>query len=163
MPEKNDGQTDWGALYRAERNRIPERKISPGIDRHFAWEASNHLYPIPIQWLEHYAPAFHFSDAEIWCGRTIAEPPTASGVYFLFDGERCVYVGQTDHFWQRFEQHKRNRVRWDSHAYIEVPKFFAPAVEAYYIRRIEPALNTYYPALATYSDIVAKLGLDLEA
>jgi hypothetical protein len=150
----------WGALYEQERNREPVRQISPGINRHFQWEAWNDRHKIPINWLEHYAPAFHFSDAEISSARTTDDMPAASGVYFLFNEEACIYVGQTQCFRDRAEQHKCNFVEWTSHAYIEVPKFFAPAVEAYYIRRIGPLLNTSHPADQTYSSIVENLGLD---
>jgi hypothetical protein len=57
-------------------------------------------------------------------------------------------------------QHKRNRVRWTSHVYFEAPKMHAPDIEAYYIRRISPALNGSYPSLDNYSRMVEMLGLD---
>jgi hypothetical protein len=151
---------DWNALYRQERHREPVRQLCPGIDRHFQWEASNDQYKIPIDWLSHYASAFHFSDAEIWAARTTDDMPAASGVYFLFDGDECIYVGQTQCFRDRAEQHKRNEIQWTSHAYFEVPKSFAPAVEAYYIRRIAPWFNGSIPNDRTFSVIVDKLGLD---
>lgn len=151
---------DYEALYEYERCRAPVRELCPRVTRHFLWEGWSQEHKVPIEWLEHYARCFHFSDAEIWAARIKEEFPSACGVYFLFDDEECIYVGQTYYFSTRAEQHRANRVAWTSHSYIEVPKFHAPAVEAYYIRRLEPALNTSIPRLRTYSDIVEKLGLD---
>lgn len=164
MAEKFEGETvDWQAVYDYERHRIPVRELSPAIDRNFQWEGSNPDHPVPIKWLEHYASAFHFTDEEILAARTAADMPRASGVYFLFQGDECVYVGQARNFADRSEQHKRNGVEWSSHAYFEVPKFFAADVEAYYIRRIKPPLNASFPPSRMYSDIVKRLRLDLQA
>lgn len=161
MPEKLMREiVDYDAIYEYERHLIPTRELCPGIDRRFNWEGANKQHRIPDDWLKHYARSFHFSDSEIWAARTTADMPTASGVYFLFRGDTCIYVGQTNGFFNRAEQHKRNGVRWTSHAYLEAPKMHAPAIEAYYIRRIRPALNSSYPALTTYSRIVEELGLD---
>ena len=154
---------DWQALHDYERYKVPVRELSPVVDRHFQWEGWSESHPVPIQWLEHYAAAFHFHDAELLAARTSLHMPRASGVYFLFDGDECIYVGQTQNFWDRSEQHKAKGVEWTSHAYIEVPKFHAKEVEAYYIRRIQPPLNADYPRLRTYSDIVERLDLDRSA
>ncbi|QOY96374.1 hypothetical protein IM543_11445 [Massilia sp. UMI-21] len=161
MPENS--ATDlayWEALYQRERYREPIRELSAGVDRHFQWDCANSTQKIPIKWLEHYARCFHFSDDEIRAARTASSMPQASGVYFLFRGDVCIYVGQSQNFAARAEQHERNGFEWTSHTYIEVPKFHAPAVEAYYIRRLSPPLNGYIPRLSTYFDIVKKLGLD---
>lgn len=152
--------TDWQVIYDYERHRIPVRELSPIVDRNFAWEGWSEAHRVPIAWLEHYASAFHFHDAELLAGRTTADMPRTSGVYFLFDGDECIYVGQTQNFVERSEQHRRNGLLWTAHAYIEVPKFHAPAVEAYYIRRMRPVLNGSHPRLNTYSSIIDKLGLD---
>lgn len=163
MPEKIELEiVDYEVLYQHERHLIPVRKLCPGIDRHFAWEGANREHIVPSKWLEHYASAFHFTDAEIWAARSTLRLPTASGVYFLFDGEICIYIGQTGNFFARMMQHKRNRVRWTSHAYFEAPKMHAPDIEAYYIRRILPVMNSSYPGFQTYSRIVERLGLDSE-
>lgn len=164
MPENFEPEViDWEALYEQERQRVPVRQLCPGIRRHFGWEASNKEHKVPIEWLKHYALAFHFSDEEIFASRTTDAMPAASGVYFLFHESTCIYVGQTKCFRDRAEQHRDNGIRWTSHAYFEVPKFHAPAVEAYYIRRIKPPLNGHYPNDKLYSSIVEKLGLDREA
>jgi hypothetical protein len=161
MPEKIEPEiVDYEAVYQYERHLIPVRKLCPGIDRRFAWEGANSEHVVPCKWLEHYASAFHFTDVEIWASRSTAMMPTASGVYFMFDEETCIYIGQTNNFFNRAMQHKRNRMRWTSHAYFEAPKTHAPDIEAYYIRRIRPIMNSSYPALNAYSRIVEKLGLD---
>lgn len=161
MSEKIDDEiVDWETLYQSEHYRLPVRQLCPGIHRHFAWAYSNDEYKVPMDWLTHYAPAFHFTDEEISASRTTTDMPPAEGVYFFFDGDECIYVGQTQNFSSRIEQHKRAGMRWTSHAYFEVPKFFASDVEAYYIRRIRPRLNTSYSPTRTYSSIVEKLGLD---
>lgn len=156
-------ETDWEAIYEAERFRIPTRQLSPDVTRHFAWEGWSPDHKIPNQWLEHYARAFHFTDAEILAGRTARPMPVAGGVYFLFDGERCIYIGMTKCFRDRSEQHWESGKRWTSHAYIEVPIMHAEAVEAYYIRRFDPPLNNKYPLHRSYSDLVTKLRLGDDA
>lgn len=164
MAEKIEcGNEDWDAIYEYERCRQPVRQLCQDVHRHFTWQGADSQYKTPRDWLKHYASCFHFSDAEIWAARTTGSIPCAEGVYFLFDGDACIYVGQTHNFWDRFEQHKRNRMRWTSHVYMEVPKIHAPAVEAYYIRRLRPALNATSPSLSLYSNIVEKLGLDRAA
>jgi hypothetical protein len=152
---------DWDAIYLYERNRTPVRELSPEVDRNFEWLPSNSEHRIPIDWLAHYARCFHFTDEEIRAARTTRDMPRASGIYFLFDDDDCIYVGQTHNFADRTVQHERNGVRWTSHTYFEAPKFFAPAIEAYYIHRIKPYFNVSYPPSRTYSDIVKKLRLDL--
>lgn len=154
---------DWEALYEAERFRAPVRELSPDVNRHFAWDGWSPTHKLPNKWLEHYAAAFHFTDAEILAGRTTRPMPTAGGVYFLFDGDDCIYVGKAKCLRDRAQQHWDSGKRWTSHAYIEVPMWHAEAVEAYYIRRIDPPLNNKYPPDRTYSDIVKKLGLGDDA
>lgn len=151
---------DWATLYEHERSREPVRQLCPGIDRHFQWEASNDQHKVPIDWLEHYASAFHFTDEELLAARSTADLPRASGIYFLFDGDECVYVGETKDVSQRLEQHLENGLWWTSHVYFEAPKFHARDIEAHYIRRINPRLNASCPPNRTYSDIVKRLGLD---
>lgn len=151
---------DWQASYDYERHRTPVRELSPEVDRNFEWLPSNTRYRVPIEWLAHYARCFHFTDEEIRAARTTRDMPRASGVYFLFDDDECIYVGQTKNFAERTIQHERNAVLWTSHAYFEVPKFFAADVEAYYIRRMKPSLNDSHPPTCTFSDIVKKLKLD---
>lgn len=161
LAEKIEAQNlDYEAIYEYERYLIPIRRLCPGIDRRFGWEGSNLHHKAPCDWLKHYAPAFHFCDAEIWAARTTADMPSASGVYFLFRGDVCIYIGQTGCLFDRAVQHKRNRLKWTSHAYFEAPKMHAPAIEAYYIRRLEPPLNSLISALTDYSSIVEELGLD---
>jgi hypothetical protein len=152
---------DWQAIYEYERHRAPVRELCPQVDRNFEWLPSNSEHKIPVKWLEHYAPVFHFTDDELRAARSTNDLPRASGVYFLFDGDECVYVGETKNFAQRLEQHVDRGLWWTSHVYFEVPKFFSPDVEAYYIHRIKPQFNASYPPSRTYSDIVKKLRLDL--
>lgn len=153
-------ETDWEAIYEAERFRVPVRQLSPDVTRHFAWEGWNLTHKIPIHWLEHYARAFHFTDGEILAARTTRPMPPASGVYFLFMDDKCIYIGQSKCLRDRAQQHLDSGRKWTSHAYIEVPKWHAETVESYYIRRIDPPLNNKYPPNRTYAHIVDRLGLD---
>lgn len=153
---------DWEAIYEAERFRLPVRELSPDVARHFAWEGWNNEHKIPAQWLIHHAQAFHFSDAEILAARTTRDMPATAGVYFLFDGNECIYVGQSQCLRDRAMQHRDGGKRWNSHSYIEVPAMHVKTVEAYYIRRIDPPLNNMFPPDRTYADIVRGLGLDGE-
>lgn len=159
MPEKSD-DIDWSALYERERFQVPSRELSPRVKRHFAWEGWSKKHKIPAAWLTHYARAFHFSDEEILAARTKGDMPIAGGIYFLFQGDKCVYVGQTKCFWDRSQQHQKNGLHWESHAYFEAPKRHAKAIEAYYIRRMRPCFNSSFPNEVTYSELVDKLGLD---
>lgn len=161
MPENIESETiDWERLYETERFQIPSRKLSECVNRRFRWEGWSPAHKMPVAWLANYAKEFHFTDAEILAARTTSEMPTASGIYFLFNNDECIYVGQTKCFWERSVQHQRNGMHWISHALLEAPKVHAPSIEAYYIRRFNPRFNTDLPADTTYSYLVDKLGLD---
>jgi hypothetical protein len=67
------------------------------------------------------------------------------GVYFLFLGRHCVYVGQSTNIFVRIRDHqlpRSGRKEFDSFTYIEVPPASLNAVEAYYITMFSPSLNT---------------------
>lgn len=66
------------------------------------------------------------------------------GVYFLFLGRNCVYVGQSNNIFVRMRDHqlpRSGKKEFDSFSYIEVPPQSLDAVEAYYITLFNPSLN----------------------
>lgn len=63
-------------------------------------------------------------------------------VYFLIDRGECVYVGRTKHFRYRMRQHAR-RKPFNAVRYIPTSDpAEAVAIEATWIRRLNPPLNT---------------------
>jgi hypothetical protein len=64
-----------------------------------------------------------------------------SGVYFLWDGPRLVYIGKANCVHDRLAAHRRNRV-WFTHAtYEALHQSCALWCESQYIRRYRPPLN----------------------
>lgn len=85
-------------------------------------------------------------------GRFINHGPSASGVYFLFDGECLVYVGQASNIAQRLAAHFNTNKKWDRAAWLEVEeKCHRDFVEAHYITANWPIYNDkveHYPSWA---------------
>lgn len=66
------------------------------------------------------------------------------GVYFLFKGDECVYVGQSTNVHARVREHRqaRNGTKdFDSYSWIPVDPDQLTAIELYYIDQIHPPLN----------------------
>lgn len=64
------------------------------------------------------------------------------GVYFLFQDETLVYVGQSTHVPTRIESHVREgRLKFNRVAFIKVPPENLLEVEAYYIDLLWPEEN----------------------
>lgn len=66
------------------------------------------------------------------------------GIYFLFLGRNCVYVGQSNNIFVRMRDHQLPRSGkkvFDSFCYVEVPPESLDAVETYYITLFNPPLN----------------------
>ena len=66
--------------------------------------------------------------------------PSSSGVYFLFNGERLVYIGRTTHGLARIHKHKRDKT-FDSYTFLEVPRVYLGDVETLFIQLYGPELN----------------------
>lgn len=77
---------------------------------------------------------------EYLMARRTPAPKTGTGVYFLFQGDQIVYVGQTRSIAERIGQHIKTKA-FDSFAWIEVPKDRLEAVERAYINSLRPPLN----------------------
>lgn len=69
-----------------------------------------------------------------------AAPKTGCGVYFLFDDDNVVYVGQSVEIAARIGQHAKTK-GFDSYAWIAVPEELLDAVEQFYITTLQPPLN----------------------
>ena len=63
-------------------------------------------------------------------------------VYFLFQGDECVYVGQTVNLQSRLVAHISNGIQFDSYSHIECEHDQLAATELKYIGAIMPKLNT---------------------
>lgn len=72
-------------------------------------------------------------------------PSRTDGVYFLFEGEDLLYVGQSTFVMKRIEQH-RNSWRPFSHwGCLHVPGNLLKIVETAYIRVLRTPQNRYVP------------------
>lgn len=71
--------------------------------------------------------------------------PTHSVVYFLFNGEELVYVGQTNNLTHRLALHNRKgTVTYDTYAYVDATglTFWQRRdLEAAYIHELQPTAN----------------------
>lgn len=64
------------------------------------------------------------------------------GVYFLFDGDRLVYVGQSTHVPARIEDHLREgRIPFDRATFLPVEPEKLRERESYYIDLLDPEYN----------------------
>jgi len=70
----------------------------------------------------------------------VAAPQTGCGVYFLYQGEDVVYVGQSVTIASRVGWHTEEKA-FDSYAWIAVPEELLDAVERHYIELLKPPLN----------------------
>jgi hypothetical protein len=153
----------WERIENHERFRAPTREINPKVEeRYFKWEGKSEDHPIPNDWLRHHAEAFHFKIDELLAARStdFKHLSHICGVYMYFEDDTCLYVGKSVDVMMRAVEHYRHGMRWDSHLCFEVPPVHVETVEAYYIHRLRPVLNTKYPSCDTYGKIVKELGLD---
>jgi hypothetical protein len=72
--------------------------------------------------------------------------PDGPVVYFLMQGEECVYVGSSKSLTQRLPDHLRKRIKrpewtFDSVRYIHVDRSMMLETERYWIKEIQPKLN----------------------
>lgn len=124
---------------------------------------SDEVYRAPYKWLEANARRFHFTDARI-IAEAVTEfhapnlPPMARcyGVYFLINGCDIVYIGQSTDIPGRILTHRKNGVDFDRFTWFEAPELYLRAIEAYYIRRIQPPLNWDWPKDSQYSEHAEK-------
>lgn len=66
------------------------------------------------------------------------------GVYFLYDGEELVYIGQSDNIYRRIGQHISEGVkRFDSFCFYEVGEERI-ILESYLINKFQPKYNQTY-------------------
>ncbi|WP_455153237.1 GIY-YIG nuclease family protein [Bradyrhizobium cenepequi] len=70
--------------------------------------------------------------------------PAAStvGIYFLFDGEECVYVGQSRQVHTRVREHRvRGKIRFTSYAWVPCQIGQLDELEKTYIDLLQPPAN----------------------
>lgn len=74
-------------------------------------------------------------------------PTRLCGIYFLFDGDELVYIGQSRDIVLRLFQHSRPRYaapakRFTTYAWVECEPDELNALELAYLAKFRPALNT---------------------
>jgi hypothetical protein len=77
----------------------------------------------------------------------VKEIPSTSGVYRLYDGEECIYVGGTSNMRKRVSRHEYKRLSSDVVTEF-VPLEKIKEVEQYYIDTLQPRLNKKGATLA---------------
>lgn len=66
----------------------------------------------------------------------------ATGIYFLYRGDVCVYVGKSTNILARVANHATNpRKAFDSFSYIECPATRLDQLECHYITKLKPEMN----------------------
>jgi excinuclease UvrABC nuclease subunit len=68
-----------------------------------------------------------------------------SGVYFLLDCDRIVYVGKTIDVKNRLKQHSDSDKIWNRYFFIRCDREEIDRLEAYYILRFRPKYNIAIP------------------
>lgn len=97
-----------------------------------AWRAELEKLPKP--------EALHVTSAPV-------TPEDVSGIYFLFQDNRLVYVGQAKIYFTRIAAHLRHHNgKFNRMAFMPVARSHIGTVEAWYIRTYAPALNKIIPS-----------------
>ena len=79
-----------------------------------------------------------------------------TGVYFLFDKETVVYVGQGQDIPARIAHHAfAGKKRFDSYAYIPCPAAQLNQLEAHFIYLLQPYYNKNVPLNDTYKSLLS--------
>lgn len=69
-----------------------------------------------------------------------------SGVYFLYQGDEIVYVGQANHVYSRVGEHKKaGKILFDSFSFISLNGRDADDLESKYILKLQPEHNAVVP------------------
>lgn len=77
--------------------------------------------------------------------------PDVTGVYFLFKGEECVYVGKSRRVHLRVSEHMRGDFRFkdfDSYTWLACSEAEAASLEVHYIMLFKPRLNITWTGVA---------------
>lgn len=83
-------------------------------------------------------------------------------VYFLWDGEEIVYIGQTSRHPGYRARHHDTKFKFDSYSYILVKNEVKRIVEWYFIQRFSPKYNRITPEPVPSSDVLRQYGLTRE-
>ena len=82
--------------------------------------------------------------------------PMVTGIYFLIDVNKVVYVGQSVNIFSRVSQHFNDKKQFTSFAYIVCEKNILDKMESLYIHLLKPKLN----GLLNNGIVCAPLSLD---
>ncbi len=77
--------------------------------------------------------------------------PKITGIYFLINGKEIVYVGQSLDIHSRITQHNKDILKtFDSFSILECPAEYLSILEAHYIFKFHPFLNSTLPTNHAY-------------
>ena len=69
-----------------------------------------------------------------------------SGIYFLYDNEGLVYIGQSKNIHSRVTEHLRaKKFDFSYYTFVEKPVKKLKTCETRYIRNLDPPCNLYFP------------------
>lgn len=98
----------------------------------------------PLDWFECRLDTFLLPLSNI-AADTVAypqtQPPNDVGIYFLFEDNELLYVGQSTQIRYRLFRHYREDFRFNRFAAIWVPKMFLTDIEYAYINKHLPPMN----------------------
>jgi len=81
--------------------------------------------------------------------------PKITGLYFLIKGTTIVYVGQSTDIYARIAQHNRDTLKeFDSFSILECPTEYVTPLEAHYIYKLHPPLNSSLPSNERYKSFL---------
>lgn len=95
--------------------------------------------------MSEYKPVLHPAMRVDPCKLHRYNPKPICGIYFLFDEDEIVYIGQSRGIVGRVAEHARLsisiRVVFTSYAFIKVPETDLDLIEIFWIQRVKPKFN----------------------
>lgn len=70
----------------------------------------------------------------------VRDTPSFSGIYFLFDGDEIVYVGQSKNVWKRLAQHSKDKL-FNGYTVLSCDPASLDDIEKHYIKEFSPKYN----------------------
>ena len=102
-------------------------------------ERKNYIIRIPkLNWLK-----YEKDIIKTWSFKKRNEEKI-SAVYFLFNDDKLIYVGQTIQLYSRLNVHYKH-INFTHYSYISIKDMFRRQLtECYYIKKLKPPLNQQY-------------------
>ena len=68
-------------------------------------------------------------------------PARLMGIYFLYNGDELIYIGQSRSILSRIGQHVKGGKSFDSYTFVECDEEDLDSMEAGYIKHYHPSMN----------------------